>query len=247
MTAVVLTAATATSASYVHGDRAAKATSDASASSTASAASKWKVSFQDNFSGRSINKRKWAVYNGGQRSARNAFVSHGHLVLRTSRVNGVWKAAGVSSSRSLKQTYGRFAMRARLERGAGTRAVGLLWPTGGIWPPEIDFYELGATDAGRTRSYVTNHYTQQNRLQQSVVRSNYTAWHRVSVTWRPDRLVYRRDGKVVAIQRGHSPSHQMWLGMQSGLGTGLAGPDARTPSKVDFLIDWVRVKRLPGR
>jgi beta-glucanase (GH16 family) len=244
VTAVVLAAATATSASYVAGEETA---SGATPPSSAKSASRWKVSFQDDFSGHSINNRKWAVYNGGQRSASNAFVRNGHLVLRTSRVNGVWKAAGVTSSRALKQTYGRFVVRARLDRGSGTRAVALLWPTGGVWPPEIDFYELGATDPDRTRAYLTNHYTERNQMQHSVVGGDFTKWHRMSVTWRPNRLVYRLDGHRVATQRGHSPNHQMWLGLQSGLGSGRSAPNSRTPSTVDFEVDWVKAKRLPGR
>lgn len=248
VTAVALVAAAATSASYApEGGAATAATPTSSAPAPAAKASKWRETFHDEFSGKSINTRKWAVYNQGQRTSKHAFQSKGHLVLRTAKVNGTWKAAGVSSSRALKQKYGRYVIRARLEKGAGTRAVALLWPSGHVWPPEIDFYELGASDPHRQRAFVTNHYTERNLMQRSVVTGNYTGWHRMAVIWRPNKIVYRRDGHVVAVHRGHSPSREMWLGMQSGLGSGRTAPNSSTPSKVDFVIDWVRVFRLPGR
>jgi beta-glucanase (GH16 family) len=253
VTAVAVATAGACASYALDGEAATAATPASSAPAAPSAvtasaakASKWRETFHDEFSGKSVNTRKWLVYNKDQRTAKHAFLSNGHLVLRTAKVDGHWKAAGVCSSRALKQTYGRYVIRARVERGAGTRAVALLWPTGGVWPPEIDFFEIGASDPNRTHAMMTNHYTEHNKMQRSVATGDYTAWHRMAVTWRPGKIVYRRDGKVVAVHRGHSPSHEMWLGLQSGLGSGRTAPSSRTPSKVDFVIDWVRVYRLPG-
>jgi beta-glucanase (GH16 family) len=115
--------------------------------------------FRDDFNGLSLDISKWGVYNGGSRRAANTFVSNGVLTLRN-QLSGSWTAAGLSSSRPLKQTYGRYVVRARFDRGYGIRAVALLWPAGGGWPPEIDFLEINANDPARTHNNLTNHFTE---------------------------------------------------------------------------------------
>lgn len=220
---------------------AAAAPSDGRPARSGASTAVWKRVFSDSFSGDSLDTSKWGVYGQNQRSASNTFVTNGHLVLRTTRINGAWKAAGVSSARALEQTYGRYVIRARLDKAVGTRAVALLWPAGGGWPPEIDFYEIGGQQAARTKNYLTNHYSASNLMQHDVATADFSDWHRIAVTWSPKRIVYRTDGVVTAVQSGHSPSTKMWLGLQSAVGTGDEAPDASTPDDVDFVVDWVRV------
>ena len=197
--------------------------------------------FYDDFSGGSLNSRKWTKYDGGDRRAENAFVRNGNLVLRTQNSGGHWTAAGVTSAKALKRTYGRYTIRAKFERGWGIRAVALLWPAGGGWPPEVDFYEISANDPGRRQNIFTNHYQPGNQMEHREVHRNFTRWHRVAVWWKPGKLVWRIDGRNVGAIHSHIPHQDMWLGLQTAAGGTEAGPNGSTPRRVDFVIDWVKV------
>jgi hypothetical protein len=200
--------------------------------------------FRDDFRGGHLNADKWAVYDGGDRRKENTFVRDGKLVLRTQRQpGGGWTAAGVCNARALKATYGRYAIRAKFERGWGVRAVALLWPAGAPWPPEVDFFEVNANDSGRRLNNVTNHYRPGHGMEHRSYRGNFTKWHRIAVWWSPARMVFRMDGKVRARITGHVPHQPMWLGLQTAAGGDSAVPGSRTPDKVDFLIDWVRIAK----
>jgi beta-glucanase (GH16 family) len=200
--------------------------------------------FRDNFDGRYLDTNKWAVYDGGDRRKENTFVRDGKLVLRTQRqAGGGWTAAGVSNARALKATYGRYAIRAKFERGWGVRAVALLWPAGAPWPPEVDFFEVNANDSARRMNNVTNHYRPGHQMEHRSYRGDFTKWHRIAVWWTPGRMVFRMDGKVRARITRNVPRQPMWLGLQTAAGGESAVPGARTPDKVDFMVDWVRIAK----
>ncbi len=143
----------------------------------------------------------------------------------------------------MKRTYGKFMIRARLDAAHGTRAVALLWPAAKVWPPEIDFFEVAGDNPARTRNLTANHYREDgvHKIQHALVESNYTKWHKIGVVWKPRVLKFLLDGKVMARQRGHVPQRDMWLGLQTAIGTGTGAPLVTTPDRVDFQIGWVRV------
>lgn len=212
------------------------------ASGGTNAESSWRTVFYDGFSGSSLDSNKWGKYTGGQRKGENAFVSDGKLVLRTKRTSSGWSSAGVSNARALKQTYGRYTIRARMDKGWGVRAVALLWPAAPVWPPEVNFYELNANDASRTKNNLTNHYPPGNQMTHASVKGNFTEWHTMAVWWSPGLLEYRLDGRTVARMTNHVPNQPMWLGLQSKVGGMSASPTYSTPSQVDFEIDWVQIE-----
>lgn len=217
---------------------------DSSASAAAASSAGWDLVMQDDFSGSSIDSSKWVVYGGeGRTRAReNAFVGDGKLTLRTTRVGGKWKAAGVGGSRGVVQTYGKYEVRARFDAGYGVRAVALLWPTGSVWPPEVDFYEIASIDTQRRTNKLTLHHGPGHQMEHAKYDADFTQWHTVGVEWTPGMLRYTMDGRVMATMSGSNvPSRPMWLALQSGI-TGIsARPDARTPGVVDYEIDWVKV------
>ncbi|USD68265.1 glycoside hydrolase family 16 protein [Vibrio sp. SCSIO 43136] len=114
---------------------------------------KWKLAWQDNFEGDSINKRNWSLeencWGGGNneqqcytKRSKNAFVKDGflHIVARKESYTGADDPNGLSSAaqKTLPYTsarlrtkgkrddkYGRFEIRAKLPSGQGT------WPA--IW------------------------------------------------------------------------------------------------------------------
>jgi beta-glucanase (GH16 family) len=150
----------------------------------------------------------------------------------------------VSSARALKQTYGRYEVRLRMDRGKGVAMIVLLWPVRDQWPPEIDFAENGGQTNTRNGVTATLHYGADNSQIQRSVRADFTRWHVVGVQWTPGLLVYTLDGRRWAtVHGGVVPSQPMEMDIQAQAGT--CGdryapcPDATTPARVNLQVDWV--------
>lgn len=222
-------------------------------SASSSAIVPFSLIFQDDFNGSVLNPNAWCVFNGpgkarGPKSASNVFVSNGAMVLRAQKINGEWYGAGVCNTRAVVQTYGKYTMRVRFGAGKGVRTSGLLWPYGGGWPPEVDFYEIEGRDPQRTNLMLTNHYRDAfgRHMQHGFIKGNYTQWHIVGVEWRPTSLTFKIDGVVVKTMTGHVPQQSMWFGMNVALGTGANAPDSTTPAHVDAQVDWIRIFKYNG-
>ena len=85
--------------------------------------------------------------------------------------------------------------------GDGFSAAGLLWPRSNAWPPEIDFFEVGAHLGSRQLMYVTNHYLTagvsnkaEHELDQAFIKGNFTTWHTVSTRWSASSIRVYVDG-----------------------------------------------------
>ena len=104
----------------------------------------WRRVFFDDFS-HGLRTSRWGVYSGqpggdpgGWWAPSHAVVAHGVLNLETyrdPRYRGRWVSAGVSSAPALRQTYGKYEVRVRMDRGRGVAFVALLWPVHDVWPP----------------------------------------------------------------------------------------------------------------
>jgi beta-glucanase (GH16 family) len=153
-------------------------------------------------------------------------------------------SGGLSSSRALKQTYGKYEVRFRMDRGKGVAAILLLWPVADKWPPEINFAEDGGETHRRHDMSATLHYGEADHQIQRSVRADFSRWHVAGVEWTPRKLVYTLDGRRWGVVRSrHVPSEPMELAMQTQAGTcghrHAPCPDATTPSHVDMQVDWV--------
>lgn len=219
------------------------------------ATSPFSLVFQDDFDGLVIDPTAWSVFSGpgngrnGPKAAVNSFVANGSLVLRAQPIAGTWYGAGVANARRVVQTYGKYEMQVRFDAGYGVRTAALLWPAGGGWPPEVDFYEIEGRDALRTTNMLTNHYRDAagiHRMQHGFVKGDYTQWHTVGVEWRPTSLTYTLDGAVVKTMTTNVPQQPMWFGMNVSLGSPGYRPDATTPSHVDANIDWIKIYSYNG-
>jgi beta-glucanase (GH16 family) len=215
----------------------------------------WKLVFTDGFTA-GLRKEKWGVYSGrpggdpgGWWAPSHATVTNGVLHLTTYRdssFGGRWVSAGVSSAPAVRQTYGKYEVRFRADSGKGVGIVLLLWPSGGGWPPEIDFAEDGGERPARGHITATLHYGADDRQIQRTVRGDFTHWHVVGVEWTPGHLAYTLDDRVWArVTSVHVPDEPMELDLQAQAGT--CGdpfapcPDATTPPRVDLQVDWVAV------
>ena len=220
----------------------------------------WRRVFTENFS-RDLSPRRWGHYTGhpggdpgGLWDPSHVVVRNGKLRLETyrdPRFGNRWVSGGTSSARALKQTYGRYRVRLRMDGGRGVAGIALLWPSADVWPPEVDFAETGGLGRGRPGFSATLHHGADDHQIQREARADLTGWHVVGVDWTPGRLAYVLDGKVWAVVRSaHVPSQPMELDLQTQAGTcGDAYapcPDASTPRRVTMQVDWVHVDALQG-
>lgn len=155
------------------------------------------------------------------------------LRLHVNQVAGVWKGAEVVLPTPL--TYGRVVVRCRLPKGS-FKGLALLWPADGNWPPEIDFYEIGAMWSERERCNQTLHWGFPHEMRQTHYFGDFSQWHKIGVKWSPGVLRYICDGKLEQIVRSeHVPSLPMKLHLKSSPG------NMATKDLGMFEVDWVRV------
>jgi len=209
----------------------------------------WRRVLSDDFAGTRLSGR-WAAYDGrpsgdpaGWFDADRVVVAGGLLTIRAAydQTRRRWVTGGVTAAHSLKQTYGKYEVRFRANKGRGIAYALLLWPIDGRWPPEIDF----ARDNGaeRNRLYATLHAIGGAQLEHSTD-GDFTQWHVAGVEWTPGKLAYTMDGKVWATTRDERvPDRPMALALQSQAWycghTWQHCPDSTTPPRVDLQIDWV--------
>lgn len=213
----------------------------------------WRLVFADDFA-HHLDSSRWGRYSGppggdpgGWWDPSHATVGNGVLTLSTyrdPRHGGRWVSGGVSSSHALKQTYGKYLVRFRMDAGKGVAGVLLLWPSADHWPPEIDFAETGGETSTRREMSATLHYGPDNRQIQRTLHADFTRWHTMGVEWTPRRLVYTLDGRAWAsVSSPHVPAERMEMDLQTQAGT--CGdryapcPDSTTPARVDMDVDWV--------
>src|SRR5262249_17784691 len=145
---------------------------------------------------------------------------------------------------ALKQTYGKYEVRVRMDRGKGVAMILLLWPVRDQWPPEIDFAENGGQTDARNGVSATLHYGRDDSQIQRSVRADFARWHVVRREWTPGLPVYTLDGRRwAAVHSAVVPAQQMELDIQAQAGT--CGdrfapcPDSTTPARVNLQVDWV--------
>ncbi len=215
--------------------------------------SSWRKVFADDFTGSKLDPGRWRTYagqpgsdTGGWFDRTHVSVSNGELVIseyRDPADGGKWATGGVSSSRGLIQTYGKYLVRFRFDAGAGISHAILLWPADESWPPEVDFSEDNGED--RQTTYATLHHGALNTMIHNQVEVDLTKWHTVGVTWTRGKLVYTLDGRRWATVRSkHVPSIPMVLDIQTqawatGINNWERGVDATTPANVNLYVDWV--------
>jgi beta-glucanase (GH16 family) len=176
-------------------------------------------------------------------------VGGGAAILRSYRdpaFFGRWVSGGMSCAPALKQRFGKYLVRFRMDAGYGIFPVLLLFPSGDHWPPEIDFAEDGGTT--RVRDHLTatlHHGVRPNDHQiQRTVYADFTRWHTMGVEWTRGRITYTLDGRAWATLTGGAvPAEPMELDIQTQAGTRgdpwNPAPDLTTPPEVDMQVDWV--------
>ena len=212
----------------------------------------WKRLFSDDFNGSALNTAAWGTYSGqpggdpgGLWDPSHVVVHGGLLELQTYQdpAHGErWVSGGVSSAQALKQTYGKYLVRFRMDPGYGVAGIVLLWPSSGGWPPEIDFAEDGG--GNRSETTATLHYGESDSQVARSVKADFSVWHTVGVEWTPGRVVYTLDGAAWdTLSSSQVPSQPMEMDIQTQAGTcgqvETPCPNASTPAHVNLQVDWV--------
>lgn len=208
--------------------------------------------FTDGFSGTALDRTKWGRYSGEPGSdpgtrwdPSHVDVHDGVVTLanyRDPKRGNLWTGGAINNSRSNAMTAGKYEIRMRAEAGKGLNVVGLLWPAGGGWPPEIDFVE--DRDGDRRDFAATLHYKNSSTRHGQIGASrnlDMTKWHTYGVEWKPGQVKYSVDGMVwKTVNSPFVPTIKMGLAVQTNSVTrGAVKADASTPSRSEVDIDWV--------
>ncbi len=210
--------------------------------------------FSDQFD--TLNTNTWTRYNGTPSCCPQSGWAKTHVVAtggamniltyRDSARGGKWISGGVSMARSVNQTYGRWSIRFRMDKGVGTGMDVALRPSGS--GTVVDWAEE-STDHGAARDVETATLHYGSTRVHAKVNGDFSQWHTMTLDWTPGKITVSLDGKAWANYTSHVPSAPMHLIMQSNVGTnGFTGvmPNASTPAKVAFQIDSVTVSKYNG-
>jgi hypothetical protein len=215
----------------------------------------WSLAFSDDFGGRSLSDH-WFTYDGkpagdpgGYFASSHIRVGDGQLHLKGYRdpsLGGRWVTAGIQNVRSLKQTYGQYLVRFRVDDGKGIAYALLLWPASDSWPPEIDFAEDNGAFPRRS-TLATIHYVDSSGAGHGIRRSqavDITHWHTLGIKWSPRHIEYTLDGTTWGtVDSPAVPAIPMDLAIQTQAWdcghTWNLCPDKSTPAEVDMDVDWV--------
>jgi beta-glucanase (GH16 family) len=130
------------------------------------------------------------------------------------------------------RTYGRFAVRFRMESAPGFKVAWLFWRASGSWG-EIDFPE-GELDGGIC---AFNHaQSGGNAFARCTNTPMAGAWHTAVVEWTSGRITYYLDDQQFGTTTSEVPNMPMnWI-LQSE--TSLDGPPPNGTS-ANIYVDWV--------
>ena len=105
-------------------------------------------------------------------------------------------------ARLVNQKYGRWVVRFRMPRGAGTGMDVALRPNGN--GTVVDWIESASIyGAKRNTETATLHYG--HTRVHAKVHANFAKWHTMSLEWRPNRITVKLDGKAWANYTSHIP------------------------------------------
>lgn len=211
--------------------------------------------FHEEFDGESLDRSKWIPHlawgrvNGEEQqyydpSALN--FSDGMLRITASEEPAGGKpytSGAIASFEHYEIKYGYVEMRAQVPKGQG------LWPA--FWmlstnlkdPTEIDIAEFKGQNPHRVLTSLHWGLGPNSNHTSTYTGADYSAgFHTYAVDWRPDRVVWYVDGMERHRVTDHIPDVPMYLIANLSVGGRYPGPpDATTPDKAEYKIDYIRV------
>ncbi len=205
----------------------------------------------DNFD--SFSSSTWTRYSGVPSCCKTTMwspsqvsASGGLLNIAISKVNGKWTTSGISNAKSSSQTYGKWSVRFRMDKGYGTGMDMALRPQGS--GTVLNFAEESSQyGANQDTQTATLHYG--STMVHAKVHGDFSQWNTMNVTWTPGKIVVDLNGTPWATYTSHVPSTPMHLTIQANVGSnGYAGvnPNSSTPSTTNLQVDSITVSKYNG-
>ena len=222
--------------------------------------SKWKLSFQDEFTANKLDEKKWHIYNGPMkrkymtgRYRGNIKVQDGLLKLITKKVqsNPLKFTAGYIWTKSFKQKYGYFEARIRYAPSTGlNNAFWLVTRKAkksetfeidineGHYPNEIVTTIHTWNKSGKIKSISSKYYPPKKNLSKN--------FHIYACEWTPEKINIYFDGKKI-FDGKNSRCHLAVPVLLSTAVTLFSGKATEQLDDTSMDIDWVRVyKCIPN-
>jgi beta-glucanase (GH16 family) len=198
----------------------------------------------------------------------NSWVSDGTLKIKAVREDfGGRRYTSAKLQTRADWLYGKFSVRARLNRGVGrgTWAANWMMPrqnTYGAWPHsgEIDIMEHVGYDTGKVHGTVHTgccHHSIGTQVG-GQTNADVGAWHTYTVEWRPDVMLFAMDGDVYKIYSKTSDessqwpfNHNFYIILNMAVGGDWGGQDGIDEGAFSgegqiMEIDWVVVEQTPS-
>lgn len=198
----------------------------------------WKLVFDSEFNGTSLNQSKWTPYwfsngstsNGTTMLSSNVSESGGSLNLNLSNGSG----GLVSTNGKFSYTYGFAEARIYLP-ASGSQVANwpAFWTDGQSWPTdgEQDIME----GLGGQACY---HFHSNAGGPGSCASGNYSGWHTFGADWQPGSVTYYYDGQKVGTITQGITSSPMYLILENSGGS-YGGPKVLPSTmKVDYVRVW---------
>lgn len=117
---------------------------------------KWKLKFEDNFDGPSLDTTKWTFgFGWGLNSGafdetnrkQNLTLKDGMIVFKGEESNGKYYSAAINTRNKMIMKYGYWEIRAQVSKNVSGCDAGF-WQklNNDTWPPELDIFEFMGTD-----------------------------------------------------------------------------------------------------
>jgi Glycosyl hydrolases family 16 len=201
----------------------------------------YRATYTTDFAGNSL-PRGWGTFAGvpvGDDQSRwlpsHVVVGGGMVRLVASKNSaGDWITGGIGQF-GVGHTYGAYFVRSRVT-GPGPDQNEMLWPVAPVWPPEVDFNEMGYTTSGTAW---TVHYGTGSAFVQTTRTVNMELWHTWGLIWTPTSMTFTVDGHSWGVLTNYNviPHQEMTLDVQQQV---WCQPDLACPKRTSAIqLDWV--------
>ncbi|WP_067482139.1 glycoside hydrolase family 16 protein [Actinomadura hibisca] len=227
---------------------------------------RWKLSWHDEFNGRGKPSKAWTPLLGNGTNGWTHRALHyyqagnvqqngkGQLVISANKAGAgsnlkcwygkcKYTSARVQTKGKFHQTYGRFAVRAKLPTGQG------VWPAFWMQRTNRPYGEIDVVETIGSKPNLVQGYAHAHRKvgggQVKLAKPLSAGYHTYGVDWTPHRVVWWVDGRPYAQMKAYrgwtfNAPFYLILNVQVG-GNWPKSPNAQTRFPAQMAVDWVRV------